>query len=436
MIKIKKERTEIMNENIKKYLTLIVLGLAGGSIYIFPYLKYVFYDPIIEVLHISDTQSGLLLTMYAIGCVILYIPGGILADKMNPKKALLMSLSVATVLTAIFVATILMGLPGSAAYGISLVIWLLMAFASGFVFWTALLKAIRIIGTEEEQGTMYGIYYAANGTTAAIIAAVNLWAYNAGGGDANMKSGFFWAVVSMAVFTLLATILVAIFLDGKSDKDLSTAEEDKFHFGDVVTVLKNPAIWLISIVFFCVYGVYSCSSYFTPYLTDIIKLSTTAAGVCAILRQYIVMLVAAPLGGILADKVFKSTLGWFRCGGIVLAISIVLVILVGTGAPSMLVAVLTLIPGLFSMCLYGVMFSTMHELNIPVKVAGTAIGIASIVGYLPDMFLNTIFGNILDKSAGASGYFQIFGILAAFCVIVVIICSGLYAKFVKPTRSK
>ena len=78
--------------------------------------------------------------------------------------------------------------------------------------------------------------------------------------------------------------------------------------------------------------------------------------------------------------------------------------------------------------------STMHEINIPVKVAGTAIGIASIVGYLPDMFLNTIFGNILDKSSGASGYFQIFGILAAFCVIVVVICSYLYAKYVKPVR--
>ena len=316
--------------------------MAGGSIYIFPYLKYVFYDPLIQVLHISDTQSGLLLTMYAIGCVILYIPGGILADKMNPKKALMLSLAVATILTGAFAVTILLDLPGSVAYGISLVIWLLIAFASGFVFWTAILKAIRIIGTEEEQGTMYGIYSAANGTTAASIAAVNLWAYNAGGGDSNMKSGFFWAVVSMAAFTLLATILIAIFLEGKSDKDLSTAEEDKFHFGDVVTVLKNPAVWMISVVFFCVYGVYSCSSYFTPYLTDIVKLSTTAAGVCAILRQYIVMLVAAPLGGILADKVFKSTLGWFRCGGVILAISIILVILVGTGAPSMLIAVLTL----------------------------------------------------------------------------------------------
>ena len=135
-----------MNNNLKKYLTLIILGLAGGSIYIFPYLKYVFYDPLIQVLHISDTQSGLLLTMYAIGCVILYIPGGILADKMNPKKALMLSLAVATILTGAFAVTILLDLPGSVAYGISLVIWLLIAFASGFVFWTAILKAIRRTG--------------------------------------------------------------------------------------------------------------------------------------------------------------------------------------------------------------------------------------------------------------------------------------------------
>ena len=426
-----------MESKIKKYLTLIVLGLAGGSIYIFPYLKYVFYDPLIEVLGITDTQSGLLLTVHAIGCVILYIPGGILADKINPKKALIFSLVVASILTGVFAVVVALGLSSSVAYGISLVIWLLMSFAVGFVFWTALLKAIRIIGTEEEQGTMYGIYYAANGTTAAIVAAINLWAYNAGGGDADMQSGFFWAVISMAIPTLLAAVLVGIFLDGKSDKDVSTAEEDKFHFSDVTTVLKNPAIWAISVVMFCTYGVYSCTSYFTPYLTEILSFSTTTAGVFSILRQYIVMLVAAPLGGILADKVFKSTLGWFRCGGAILAISIILVIVGGTlGFPTMVIAILTLIPGLFSMCLYGVMFSTMHEINIPVKVAGTAIGIASIIGYLPDMFLNTIFGSMLDRTPGAGGYMQIFITLAVFCVIIVAICSVLYAKYVKPAKKK
>ena len=91
-----------MNQTLKKYLTLIVLGLAGGSIYIFPYLKYVFYNPLIHVLHISNAQSGMLLTMYAIGCVILYIPGGILADKVNPKKALILSLLATSALTIIF----------------------------------------------------------------------------------------------------------------------------------------------------------------------------------------------------------------------------------------------------------------------------------------------------------------------------------------------
>lgn len=188
-------------------------------------------------------------------------------------------------------------------------------------------------------------------------------------------------------------------------------------------------------MFFCIYGVYSCASYFTPYLTDIVGLSNTVAGICSILRTYVVMLIAAPLGGILADKVFKSTLNWFRFGGALLAVSILLVILVGTGAPSILIAILTLIPGLFSMSLYGVMFSTMHEINIPVKVAGTAIGIASIVGYLPDMFLSTAFGTILDHNSGASGYFQIFTILTIFCVIVVLISMYLYRKYVKQPKA-
>lgn len=425
-----------MNSTWKKYLTLIVLGLAGGSIYIFPYLKYVFYGPLMKVLQITDSQSGFLLSMYAIGCVILYIPGGVLADKMQPRKALVLSLGLATVLNLVFAALVYMNLDAHTTYIAACIIWFLDAFASAFVFWTAILKAIRMIGTDEEQGTMYGIYYAANGTTAALIAVINLWAYNFGGGDANMKGGFFAALISMAVFTLIAMIGIFFLLDKESDKDTSTDEKDQFHFSDVFTVLKMPAVWIVSIIMFCTYGVYSCASYFTPYLTDVVGFSTTMAGIFSVLRTYIVMLVAAPLGGWLADKVFKSTLGWFRVGGAILAVSIVLVILLGTNANAMLIGLLTLVPGLFAMCLYGVQFSTMHEVNIPIKVAGTAIGIASIIGYLPDMFLSTWFGTMIEKNPGASGYYQIFWILAIFCVVIVIGASILYAKYVKPTKTK
>ena len=142
------------------------------------------------------------------------------------------------------------------------------------------------------------------------------------------------------------------------------------------------------------------------------------------------MLVAAPLGGFIADRLCKSTLKWFAIGGTVLGLSILAVILVGPDASGWLVAVLTLIPGLFAMCLYGVMFSSMHEIDIPVKVGGTAIGIASIVGYLPDVILQPFFGGLIDAK-GNGGYTEIFWFLTAFCVVTVVISYGLYRNFAR-----
>ena len=234
----------------------------------------------------------------------------------------------------------------------------------------------------------------------------------------------------MCASVVICAVLLMFLLDEKGKKVEQTAEEDKFHFSDLKSVLTNPAVWLISIAFFCIYGVYSCASYFTPYLTNVIGFSETTAGYLQIVRSYVVMLIAAPIGGILVDKVFHSTLKWFSAGSFVLGVSILLVIVTGTDANGWLIAILTLILGLFSMCLYGVMFSAMHEINIPVKTAGTAIGIASIVGYLPDMFLQTFFGQILDSN-GNAGYMTIFAILTAFCFIVTVISFGLYRAYHK-----
>ena len=55
-----------MESKARKYLTIIALGLAGGSIYFIPYVKYVFYDAQLAAMGINNTQSGLLLTMYTI----------------------------------------------------------------------------------------------------------------------------------------------------------------------------------------------------------------------------------------------------------------------------------------------------------------------------------------------------------------------------------
>ena len=38
-----------------------------------------------------------------------------------------------------------------------------------FVFWAAITKAVGQVGTAEEQGMCYGIYYAASGIISAIL---------------------------------------------------------------------------------------------------------------------------------------------------------------------------------------------------------------------------------------------------------------------------
>ena len=70
---------------------------------------------------------------------------------------------------------------------------------------------------------------------------------------------------------------------------------------------------------------------------------------------------------------------------------------------------------------YGIMWSISEEVKIPRHLYGTAVGVASIIGYLPDSFMHTIFGNWLDQY-GADGYRYIFMFLIGLCVISVITC--------------
>ena len=147
-----------MNSKLRKYLTIAALGLAGGSIYFLHYIKFVFYDAQIASMGITNVQSGLLMTMYTVVNMILYIPGGILADKLSAKKSLIISLVATSLLAYLYAFTM-------KNFVLSMIIYLGLSLSTAFVFWSSLMKAIRLVGTEEEQGFLYGVYYACNGLT-------------------------------------------------------------------------------------------------------------------------------------------------------------------------------------------------------------------------------------------------------------------------------
>ena len=403
-----------MESKARKYLTIIALGLAGGSIYFIPYVKYVFYDAQLAAMGINNTQSGLLLTMYTIGNMVLYIPGGYLADKVSTKKALIISLVATSVLTWVYAFSL--------NFVVSMIIWLGLSFSTAFVFWSALMKAVRIVGTEEEQGFMYGLYYACNGIAAALTSFISLYAYNTAGED--IKSGFVRGVNASGVVVLIAAICLVFLMKEDAGKVTTESDDDKISLPMVGKVLKSPVVWILSIVILCGYGLKSSVSYFNPYLTEVVGVSAVNSGIFSIINNYLLLLLA-PVGGILADKVFKSTCKWLSVSFVILAVLFGGVLLIPSDISPMVASIYTLLPGAVTMMMYGVVFSSVSEAGISRTMTGTVIGISSIIGYLPDSIYSVLFGKWLDNT-GAAGYTNIFIFLVASGIVGAVLAFWIY----------
>lgn len=405
-----------MNNKVKTYITIAVLGMAGGSIYCLPYLKYVFYDQMITAMHVNDSQLGLLMSVYAIACIIIYIPGGIISDRVSSKKSIIGSLFITTILTVIYGS-----FPSN--YALSLGIWFLLAFTTIFLCWPAIMKTVRSLGKNIGVSTAYGTYYAFNGLTGGIINIIALTVY---GHFVDKSTGFFFAMLVLAIFTVIIPIVLIIMLRDFKEANEGVSDADKVKVKDIGIVLKNSQIWLIALILFCTYSVFTGVTYFNPYLTNVYHVSEGISGLLTILRTFVFMMLA-PLAGFMADKVFHSTLKWFLVGLTCAAVPTLFLMLFTTNLPLSGVLIITLIPAFFMAGLYSIMYSIINECGFPMKVAGTAIGVASLFANLPDLLIHTYFGHLLD-SYGTHGWTLIFLTMVVMAIIAFVTCIILIKK--------
>ena len=68
----------------------------------------------------------------------------------------------------------------------------------------------------------------------------------------------------------------------------------------------------MSFTVFMVYVVYCGLTYFIPYLTYVYGLPVALVGAYGIINQYGLKILGGPIGGVLADKVFKGASRYIR----------------------------------------------------------------------------------------------------------------------------
>ena len=62
-------------------------------------------------------------------------------------------------------------------------------------------------------------------------------------------------------------------------------------------------------------------------------------------------------------------------------------------------------------------FAVFEEAKVPLEFTGSAVGIVSVVGYTPDIFMGPLMGYILDRHPGAHGHQDLFLFLAGSAVV-------------------
>lgn len=390
----------------KKYFLVFLLALMFSAAFLLPYIRYIFHNELVAALGTTNEGVGFLLSLYAVMNTITLIPGGYISDKYSMKKIIVIS-SVGTGLLNLVLAF-------NQSFSVAIVVWILLGFTTIFAFWGAVIKAIRLLGDESEQGRLYGFYAGFQGvinTVAAVGATylINLFP--------SVSDGLKYVLIFYAVLCIGAAVVFFLMYPSDLDEQGINASAEPIRFSDILVVLKMPSTWILSFLIFSIYGVFSGSTYFTTYVTDVLGLAGISAAIITIFRTYIARAIFAPVGGIISDKTKRlpRDIGLYS---FITAALIFILLLFGANLPQFVIVALILGSAITIYMNFGIMWAVAEELKIPRHLYGTVIGVASIIGYAPDLFMNTMFGSWLDQY-GVEGYTPILAFLMGLALLGV-----------------
>jgi nitrate/nitrite transporter NarK len=388
-------------KSLRHWLIMVVLSVSGGMIFLAPFLREVYYIPMQEAMNLSNTQMGMLMGAFGTVSMLMYFPGGWLADRVSSRKLITLGM-LATGASGLYFATF-------PSYTANLLLHAFWGISITFVFWGAMIKATRGWAPADEQGRAFGILETGRGLGEVIshTALLALFAW--------LGSTYAALATVIVVFSLFNIGLgVAAWFLIVDNERVDTSNQRRVGPKEVMQVLKMPVVWLISVVILTAYSAYWGSFFFTPYASDVFLMSVTMAGVLSVGRMWLKPF-AALAAGFLGDR-----FGIARSVALSLAITAISFALFAMtpSDPSVLplVIVNVAISATFIFALRGIYFALLEEGGIPLALTGTAAGVASALGFVPDIYMPMVGGYLLDTYPGVTGYRLLFGFVAVLAV--------------------
>lgn len=300
---------------MRRILQITVLIVAGEMIFSLPFHTARFFRPtFLDVFGFSNTDLGDIFAVYGIAAMLSYFPGGVVADHYSARTLLCVSLLL-TSLGGIYMATI----PGPAQMALLYGYW---GVTTIFLFWAAMIRAVREWGGEFSQGRAFGILDGGRGFVAAAVAglAVALLASYLPdvveqASDTERRHGFSAVILLYSAVTAIVGLLTWSLLPGAT---VSVAGKKAYgSLTGAISVLRRPVVWAQAGIIVCAYCGFKGGDNFSLYAVQVLGMNEVDGASLSAYTNYI-RPIAAVSAGILADRYVAS-----RVLGVMFAVLVV-----------------------------------------------------------------------------------------------------------------
>ncbi len=414
-------------EKLRRYLQFLLVVLAAGAIFPLIYLKTNYQETILEVFGMSLQQLNTIYSILGMVFVVGYFPSGILSDKFSAKKLLAVSLF-GTAIGGFWFAQV-------PSYTSVVLIFCIWGIFSVFTFWSSHMKLVKLLAKENEEGKFFGILDGGRGVVEAVLASIAIMIFSGILGNSlafeDKKAAIVAVIYMYSVALFIVAVLIAIFVEDDKKILLKTASPsekvdfmNKMKLSDIMKLFKNKYVYLHGGIIFMGYAVFWTVYYLGGFLETNVGVNPVTVGTIMVIVLWM-RPVGGVIGGFLADKIGKTTtiMGALTGAGACLAIIALLPVTLG----STIFYALIILLAVFLYAIRGTYWCLLGESKIDNAIMGTAIGVISFIGYLPDIILpayNSFLFNTFGGNGGYNAYFISSAVLGAAGVVLVLI----YAK--------
>ena len=396
---------------LERVMFLGCLIIAGEAVFSLPFHVARFFRPtVLQVFDFSNTELGAVQAVYGVVAMLAYFPGGPLADRF-PARRLLTGSLLCTSVGGLYFASI----PGYRG------MWLLFAYwglTTILLFWAALIRATREWGGPDQQGRAYGLLDGGRGLFAALVAAGAVFVLQSLLPDdpttatADERAEALRNVILVYTAATAGAGLLCWFFVPERE---APARQRPPVLRNIGKVMRLRGVWLQAIIVVSAYVGYKGIDNYSLFAVQAYGMNEVEGAQVTAISAW-VRPVAAVAAGLLGDRIRSS-----RVSALCFAAMVASYLWFGLtepvpSTPWVLYAnVLVSCAAVFG--LRGVYFALFEEGSVPIEATGTAVGLVSVIGYTPDVFVALVGGWLLDRSPGVAGHQDFFLFLGAFAAI-------------------